>query len=406
MLRFLKLARRPAWYSNDFYRKNSDLAGEAYPLQFSRFCGDFFGPVDTWSVVLTKMGIEAVDLICGVPELDAAWVKAHDQSPGLSQLELLKVQIKFYDPDVLFLEGIEVFSQEEIEAFRSYIKPSAKVCGLTGTDIRSKPTLYQLDAVFSCMKGLVSDLNSQNKAAYFLPHSFDPRILKQFADKPQPTEPVNMIGNFVSGSHMHDFRVAVAEQLIADHNMVIYSNYEKHIHKAFLRFSKMKTAYALGHLLNALPLKNSLLAKRLRAAALRGNPEFKFSKLISGSAKPGAYGLQQYELLRRAQVTVNVHAGLAEDFAANMRLFEATGIGTALATDMKSDLAEFFEPDSEVVAFSSVEEASEKIGFLVDNPKAARDIAANGQKRCLRDHTFDSRAPILLDGLSKLGISL
>lgn len=403
---FLKIARRPAWYSQSFYTRDAGLSEQDYTEQFSKICGDFFGPVDTWSTVLNAKGLEAVDLIGGIHALDKAWLMSHDQPTALSGFDVLKAQIKFYDPDVLFLEGIEVFSDKEIEAFRSIIRKSAKICGLTGTDIRSKAALYSLDAVFSCMKGLVFDLNNRGTSAFFLPHSFDPRILEHFPEQKSERETVNMIGNFVSGSHMHDFRVSVAEQLIRDHGMKVYSNYEKNKLRALSRYSKLKLAYGLGKIAKSLPVKTSPVVNSLLAAEAKGNPVFKFSDLISSSAQPGAYGLAQYELLRRSLVTVNVHAGLAEDFAANMRLFEATGIGTALATDMKSDLDEFFEPDKEVISFSSAAEASEKIGFLIDNPNVAREIAEQGQRRCLRDHTFESRAEILLDGLSQLGIPI
>ena len=74
-----------------------------------------------------------------------------------------------------------------------------------------------------------------------------------------------------------------------------------------------------------------------------------------------------------------------------MRLFEVTGVGTCLLTDWKKNIGELFEPDKEIVTYSSLEECSEKVKWLRNNPKACKEIAEAGQARCLRDHTFAQR---------------
>ncbi len=42
-----------------------------------------------------------------------------------------------------------------------------------------------------------------------------------------------------------------------------------------------------------------------------------------------------YEVIRRSRVTLNFHIDLAEGWANNMRLYEATVVGTLLLTDWK-----------------------------------------------------------------------
>jgi spore maturation protein CgeB len=75
-----------------------------------------------------------------------------------------------------------------------------------------------------------------------------------------------------------------------------------------------------------------------------------------------------------------------------MRLFEATGMGACLLTDWKTDLQDIFEPDKEVVAYRSAEECVEKVNYLLHHEKERQAIAAAGQRRTLRDHTFAQRA--------------
>jgi spore maturation protein CgeB len=69
------------------------------------------------------------------------------------------------------------------------------------------------------------------------------------------------------------------------------------------------------------------------------------------------YGLDMYDVFRSSRVTIN-HHGDVGPFANNLRLFEATGVGTALLTDRKSNLSELFEPDVEVLAYSSATECA------------------------------------------------
>jgi spore maturation protein CgeB len=99
-----------------------------------------------------------------------------------------------------------------------------------------------------------------------------------------------------------------------------------------------------------------------------------------------------YEIISQSKITLNNHIDDAKNEAANMRLFEATGVGTCLLTDWKENLHELFEPDREVVTYKSVEECIEKVKWLLDHPQEREAIAKAGQARTLKDHTFAQRA--------------
>jgi hypothetical protein len=112
-----------------------------------------------------------------------------------------------------------------------------------------------------------------------------------------------------------------------------------------------------------------------------------------------AWGLGMYEVLARSKIVVNVHGEVAEGYAANMRLFEATGSGALLLTDGGSNLAELFEPGEEVVTYTDGDDLIAKLDrYLADDAERAR-VAAAGQARTLRDHTYRQRigelAPLL-----------
>ena len=101
--------------------------------------------------------------------------------------------------------------------------------------------------------------------------------------------------------------------------------------------------------------------------------------------------------LRAGRVALNTHIDISTHSASNMRLFEATGVGTCLLTDWKENLGDLFEPDAEVVAYRDAEECVERVKYLLANESRRRDIAAAGQRRTLRDHTFASRAALIDD---------
>jgi spore maturation protein CgeB len=108
-------------------------------------------------------------------------------------------------------------------------------------------------------------------------------------------------------------------------------------------------------------------------------------------------GLDMYQTLRDSKIGLNCHADSSPTYASNFRLFEVTGVGSCLLTDWKRNLPELFDPDSEVVAYHSIPECLEKIRWLRDHDAERRKIAEAGQRRCLRDHTHEKRAPVFAD---------
>ena len=102
-----------------------------------------------------------------------------------------------------------------------------------------------------------------------------------------------------------------------------------------------------------------------------------------------------FQRLFQSRVTFNNHIDVAAEWASNMRLFEATGVGTCLLTERQPNLSNYFEPEQEVVTYGSASEAAERYQWLCDHPLERKCIAEAGQRRTLRDHTFVQRAPEL-----------
>jgi len=93
-----------------------------------------------------------------------------------------------------------------------------------------------------------------------------------------------------------------------------------------------------------------------------------------------------YHVLNCSRITLN-HHGDVLPYANNMRLFEATGVGTLLLTDWKENLGEMFDPGKEVVAYRTPEECAELIRYYLAHDDERQAIARAGQGRTLREHT-------------------
>jgi spore maturation protein CgeB len=104
-----------------------------------------------------------------------------------------------------------------------------------------------------------------------------------------------------------------------------------------------------------------------------------------------AWGLDMLRVLRDSRVAVNRHGDVSGDYASNMRLFEATGMGTLLITEAKRNLAELFVPGQEVVTYANEDELVDRIQHYLANEDERAAIAAAGRARTFEDHSYARR---------------
>jgi spore maturation protein CgeB len=98
-----------------------------------------------------------------------------------------------------------------------------------------------------------------------------------------------------------------------------------------------------------------------------------------------------YRVLARSRITINTHIDVADGYANNLRLYEATGMGALLVTDRGRNLADLFEEGVEVIAYENAAECRDLIRYYLDRTDEASAIAAAGQERTLASHTWDDR---------------
>ena len=91
-----------------------------------------------------------------------------------------------------------------------------------------------------------------------------------------------------------------------------------------------------------------------------------------------------------AKICLNtLHYGEVDSL--NCRAFEIAGCGGFQIVTRVAALAEHFEPETEVVTFSSVDEMVQKVDHYLRHPTEAAAIAERGRLRAHRDHTYEHR---------------
>jgi hypothetical protein len=403
-MRIVKIARRPKSYWQDLYDGAPHMREAEEARQRAWLCQDFFGPVDSWEYWLRKKGFEAHDIFTGIAPMDDAWARENGFRPHAHAQELLCHRLSSLRPEVLVLEGIEGFTGEMIDRYRDSAPSIRLVAGWSGIDVRHHPSLKALDLFFTCMKDQARELTDRGLRTSLLPHAFDHRILDALGPREPPPETLNFVGNIISGAHMHDNRARAIEALVQQAGLRVYTNVEALRNPPLLRVAKLSAAYWSAVGLRALGATDSTLSKLGPigyASKWPAPPAFGTSRSVRAVAQSSAFGLGMYRLLRRAATTFNMHVGFAGPYAANMRLFEATGAGVCLLTDERVDMDEYFARDEEVVTYGSIEEAVEKARWLSEHSSEAQAIGLRGQKRILREHTYEQRLGTVISEMTR-----
>jgi hypothetical protein len=327
------------------YADRPGLADAPYDVQWRTLMDRFFGTGDAYSHFLGELGHEAHEVVVNCAQLQGAWAREHgirlkrrlgpwrDLSPLLEQVEEFK-------PDVVYVQDLNALRPGDLRGLRT------KAQMLAGQIASSAPTRSRLalyDLVLTSFPHFVRKFRADGIASEYLRIGFDARVLEHLPND-GATHDVVFVGGLSCGPHAKGNQLL---ERVGQHIPVDFWGYD----------------------------------------ADRWPPDSAVRRRYHGHA----WGLDMYRVLARSRIALNRHIDVAEDYANNMRLYEATGVGTLLVTDAKRNLPELFEPGEEVVTYATEDELIEKIEhYLNDEPDRIR-IAQAGQARTLREHTYAVR---------------
>jgi len=86
----------------------------------------------------------------------------------------------------------------------------------------------------------------------------------------------------------------------------------------------------------------------------------------------------------------SIHTGIP------LRAFDIMGCGGFMITNFQEDFLQHFEPDEEVVFYSSYEELLEKVEYYLKHDEERNRIARNAQQKVATEHTYLQRSQTML----------
>ena len=334
------------------YARAPTLESRPYDEQWRSLMGAFFGTSDAYSHFLGKLGHIAEEVVVNCTALQSAWWREHARQPEAATNEtILLLQARALEPDVVYVQNLHLLADETLTELR---RISGFVVGQIASAAPAAERLRRFDLILTSFPHFVDEFRRQGLRSEYFRIGFDPRVLEALGPPPPPARDVVFVGALNAIRHRSGNRALVRA---AHHLPIEFWGYD-----------------------------------------LRGRPPW---SPIKRRYRGEAWGLEMYAVLRSSRIVLNRHIAEAGQYANNMRLYEATGVGSLLLTDAKVNLPELFTLDREVIAYENADDLVEKARYLLAHEDERAAIASAGQSRTLRDHTYAVRMAELVEILER-----
>jgi len=342
-----------------------------YDEQLRSLLNRGFGTSDAYSSNLQALGHQAEEVVANCLTLQLQWVREHGgvavprwltsagAIPGRLGLgaqrvllrQIARAQVLAFQPDVVYMQDLWFLGRRDLDAIR---QSGVLVAGQIASPPPKERLLQGYDVVFTSFPHFVKRFRALGIDCEYLAIAFDERLVARLSADPDADRPgdVVFVGGLGVGTHRRG--TALLEELSRSVPLQVWG-------------------YGAEGLAATSPLR----------ARYRGE----------------AWALDMYRILGGAKVVLNRHIDVAEGYANNMRLFEATGMGAMLLTEAAPNLGELFDPDREVVPYCGPQDLTEKIRHYLDDDEQRLTIARAGQARTLSEHTYARRIAQLAEML-------
>ncbi|MBN2349907.1 MAG: glycosyltransferase family 1 protein [Bacteroidales bacterium] len=388
-------------YLKSYYNRFPGIIHKSYKEQYSQLMNDTCEPKVFMTPHFESLGVEFINIVSNAFPLQKAWQLQENLNIN-EKKELIVKQIKIYKPDVLWIDDISLINSEYLAQIKTAV-PEIKLlitsfCTNYNSEILRHFKIF--DLVITCTPGLNTEFNNQGLKSHLVYFGFEPSVLEKVKfENPFPESEFLFTGSLYSGSGNHNKRLQYIEDMLKENiPLSIYGNIEKNskirLKKAFyFTFSTLSKLH-LEQIIKYIPI-----FKKHEDYGI--SPVKNYSALLLKNMNPPVFGLDMLKLMSKASMVFNQHVDVAGDFAGNIRMFEATGVGSCLVTDYKKNINELFDPDYEVVTYNSIDECIEKIKWLTNHKEEMKNIAKAGQNRTLKNHSTARRVAQINDIILK-----
>ena len=398
-MRLLKIGVYPPTYLQNFYARRPTLAAQSYAAQHRTLIGDCFGSADFWTRELNGLGWETCDIIANAELLQTRWAAENDFffDSNDSRFTVAAAQIKSFRPDVLLIADYSTIDAEFIRRIRRECRSIRLVVGWCGAPYQDLSNIREWNIALSCVPEMVADFRRENIESFHVNHAFAPRILEKIDTQTPPSVDFAFSGSILKMNRFHVERERLLIELVEKTNLQIWSDIAHPTARERRDFALRRRAHKTVRAARNAGVPEKLLTKLplvRKVAGWNAPPDLNqyLDERIRRRTHAPLFGLEMFGKLRDSRVVFNNHIDISPFSASNMRLFEATGAGACLITDWKQNIGELFTPDEEILTYRTAAECAEKVNYLLAHETERAAIAAAGQRRTLREHTFADRA--------------
>ncbi|MFH1584006.1 MAG: glycosyltransferase [Actinomycetota bacterium] len=329
-----------------------------------------FGTSSFYSSSMNKLGYKSIDLIVNDEILQNKWAHEHKlkihKSKILSRImnlpyfnrvfgspvwvqKIALAQIQEIKPDIVYIHNLSILNP-------STLKKIKKLCRLLVGQIACPlppiKNIKPFDLIITSFPHFVSLFKKMGIDSEYQKLAFEPEMLK-ITDKCSKKYDVTFIGSFTP---YHQEGIKILEE--------VAKNIPIHVWGQGLEFL---------------------------------SPFSPIRKNYHGEA----WGIEMYKIFRQSKIVLNRHISTSKDYANNMRLYEATGMGALVITDHKRNLNNLFKVGKEIVEYKSSKNLINRIKYYLKHDEERKKISKAGQKRTLKEHNYYVRSKRLIKILNK-----
>lgn len=369
-MKFLFIDTYYSSFLNRFRNVNSDLINFSYNRQKEKLLSFCFGTSDFYSYNLKLLGHKADDIIANEEILQRQWGKENrlmiSETNLLSKIQLtpffhrffgrpkwlqevVLAQIEESNPDVLYLQDLSILNPDTLKKAKRYCK---LLVGQIACPLPSEKQIKCFDLILTSFPHYVQYFRKLGIKSEYFKLAFEPRVLKKIGNSKKIYD-VSFIGSF---SYHHRGGTKLLEKVVRETPVNIWG-------QGLNIFSSFSPLYKNYH--------------------------------------GQVWGLDMYRILAQSKIVINRHISVARNYANNMRLYEATGMGAMLITDEKENLNNLFEVGKEIIMYKNSTDLIQKIKYFLTHEKERLKIAKAGQKRTLGGHTYKKRMKELISNIKK-----
>ena len=355
-------------FMESIYRDHPTWSADVYENQAKFYFSKLFGVANFYSKNLQALGHEANDFVINNPYLQKKWLKEHNLSysklleyldknrilrtlkrkiylPSDWYYKAMLAQIEKYQPDIVYIQLMAHISPVFLKKIKKHCK---LLVGQIACPMPSLSNFKEYDLILSSLPNYVEKFRQAGIKSEYFKLGFETDVLNHLERKANFPSVVH-IGGY---GHVHQERNILLEEV-----------------------SKTVPIDFWGYGLSNL------------------SPESVIRKNFHGSA----WGLDMFNILYNSKITTTKHIdAVAGEYANNMTLYEATGVGTLLIADEKKNLAEIFKIGEEIITYKDAEDLAKKIKYYLKHEEERKKIALAGQQRTLEQHSYKVRMEELI----------